>query len=143
MADLLRLYSGKSWYPKFDLKDISMSKALKTYRDVGQKAFSEIMVHQTTKQLNVNVVWGKGKVIDKNTVEVDGKRYSMPGDFAKVEADGTLTLLGRGSVCINSGGEKIYPEEVEAALKSHPVVFDAMVVGLRDERWGEKVTAVV
>jgi acyl-CoA synthetase (AMP-forming)/AMP-acid ligase II len=76
-------------------------------------------------------------------VEVDGRRYSMPGDFAKVEADGTLTLLGRGSVCINSGGEKIYPEEVEAALKSHPDVFDAMVVGLRDERWGEKVTAVV
>ena len=76
-------------------------------------------------------------------VEVDGKRYSIPGDFAKVEADGTLTLLGRGSVCINSGGEKIYPEEVEGALKSHPDVFDAMVVGLPDERWGEKVTAVV
>jgi acyl-CoA synthetase (AMP-forming)/AMP-acid ligase II len=76
-------------------------------------------------------------------VEVDGKRYSIPGDFAKVEADGTLTLLGRGSVCINSGGEKIYPEEVEAALKSHPDVFDAIVVGLPDERWGEKVTAVV
>ena len=76
-------------------------------------------------------------------VEVDGRRYSMPGDFAKVEADGTLTLLGRGSVCINSGGEKIYPEEVEAALKSHPDVFDAMVVGLRDERWGERVAAVV
>jgi acyl-CoA synthetase (AMP-forming)/AMP-acid ligase II len=76
-------------------------------------------------------------------VEVEGKRYSIPGDFAKVEADGTLTLLGRGSVCINSGGEKIYPEEVEAALKSHPDVFDAMVVGLPDERWGQRVTAVV
>jgi acyl-CoA synthetase (AMP-forming)/AMP-acid ligase II len=76
-------------------------------------------------------------------IEVDGKRYSVPGDFAKVEADGTLTLLGRGSVCINSGGEKIYPEEVEAALKSHPDVFDAMVVGVPDERWGERVTAVV
>jgi acyl-CoA synthetase (AMP-forming)/AMP-acid ligase II len=76
-------------------------------------------------------------------VEVEGKRYSIPGDFAKVEADGTLTMLGRGSVCINSGGEKIYPEEVEAALKSHPDVFDAIVVGLPDERWGEKVTAVV
>jgi len=76
-------------------------------------------------------------------VEVGGKRYSIPGDFAKVEADGTLTLLGRGSVCINSGGEKIYPEEVEAALKSHPDVFDAMVVGLPDERWGQRVTAVV
>jgi acyl-CoA synthetase (AMP-forming)/AMP-acid ligase II len=76
-------------------------------------------------------------------IEVDGRRYSMPGDFAKVEADGTLTLLGRGSVCINSGGEKIYPEEVEQALKGHPDVFDAMVVGLPDERWGERVTAVV
>jgi acyl-CoA synthetase (AMP-forming)/AMP-acid ligase II len=76
-------------------------------------------------------------------IEVEGRRYSMPGDFAKVEADGTLTLLGRGSVCINSGGEKIYPEEVEQALKGHPDVFDAMVVGLPDERWGERVTAVV
>lgn len=76
-------------------------------------------------------------------VTVGGKRYSIPGDFAKVEADGTLTLLGRGSVCINSGGEKIYPEEVEAALKSHPDVFDAMVVGVPDERWGQRVTAVV
>ncbi len=76
-------------------------------------------------------------------IEVDGRRYSMPGDFAKVEADGTITLLGRGSVCINSGGEKIYPEEVEQALKSHPDVFDAMVVGLPDERWGESVAAVV
>jgi acyl-CoA synthetase (AMP-forming)/AMP-acid ligase II len=76
-------------------------------------------------------------------VTVDGKRYSIPGDFAKVEADGTLTLLGRGSVCINSGGEKIYPEEVEGALKSHPKVFDCLVVGVPDPRWGERVTAVV
>ena len=76
MADLLRLYSGKSWYPKFNLKGISMAKALKTYRDVGQKAMAEFMIFQTTKQLNVDVVWGQGKIIDKNTVEVDGKRYS-------------------------------------------------------------------
>jgi acyl-CoA synthetase (AMP-forming)/AMP-acid ligase II len=76
-------------------------------------------------------------------VTVEGRRYSIPGDFAKVEADGTITLLGRGNVCINSGGEKIYPEEVEQALKSHPDVFDAMVVGLPDERWGQKVAAVV
>ena len=76
-------------------------------------------------------------------VEIGGKRYSIPGDFAKVEADGTFTLLGRGSVCINSGGEKIYPEEVESALKSHPDVFDALVVGTPDARWGERVTAVV
>ena len=69
-------------------------------------------------------------------VEIDGKRYSIPGDFARVEDDGTVTLLGRGSVCINSGGEKIFPEEVEGALKSHPDVFDAIVVGVPDERFG-------
>ena len=73
----------------------------------------------------------------------DGKRYAMPGDFAKYEADGTITLLGRGSVCINTGGEKVYPEEVEQALKAHPDVFDAVVVGVPDERWGQKVVAVV
>ncbi|MCG8588905.1 MAG: acyl-CoA synthetase [Proteobacteria bacterium] len=75
--------------------------------------------------------------------EVDGKRYAVPGDFARVEADGSIRLLGRGSVCINSGGEKIFPEEVEAALKSHPDVLDALVVGVPDERWGQRVTAVV
>jgi len=76
-------------------------------------------------------------------VEVEGKRYSVPGDFARLELDGTMTLLGRGSQCINSGGEKIYPEEVEAALKAHPKVFDALVVGIDDERWGQRVAAVV
>ncbi|HLI54034.1 MAG TPA: acyl-CoA synthetase [Acidimicrobiales bacterium] len=76
-------------------------------------------------------------------VEVDGVRYAIPGDFATVEADGTITLLGRGSVCINSGGEKIFPEEVEAVLKAHPAVFDATVVGAPDERWGQRVAAVV
>ena len=75
--------------------------------------------------------------------EVDGVRYSMPGDFARVEADGTVTLLGRGSQSINSGGEKIYPEEVEHAVKSHPDVWDAVVVGVPDERWGNRVAAVV
>ncbi|HEX6311797.1 MAG TPA: acyl-CoA synthetase [Acidimicrobiia bacterium] len=73
----------------------------------------------------------------------DGTRYSIPGDYATVEADGTVTLLGRGSVSINSGGEKIYPEEVEAAVKSHPGVYDAVVVGVADERWGQRVAAVV
>src|SRR5262249_26627180 len=66
-----------------------------------------------------------------------------PGDFATLEADGTITLLGRGSVSINSGGEKIFPEEVEAAVKSHPAVYDAVVVGVPDERWGQRVVAVV
>jgi acyl-CoA synthetase (AMP-forming)/AMP-acid ligase II len=62
-------------------------------------------------------------------IHVDGVRYVMPGDFATVEADGSITLLGRGSVSINSGGEKIFPEEVESAVRSHPEVFDAIVVG--------------
>ncbi|MEY2641656.1 MAG: hypothetical protein RLZZ368_303 [Actinomycetota bacterium] len=73
----------------------------------------------------------------------DGTRYSIPGDFAVMQEDGSITLIGRGSVCINSGGEKIFPEEVENALKSHPEVFDAVVVGVPDERWGERVAAVV
>lgn len=73
----------------------------------------------------------------------DGKRYAMPGDFATLEADGSITLLGRGSVCINTGGEKVFPEEVEQALKAHADVFDAVVVGVTDERWGQKVAAVV
>jgi acyl-CoA synthetase (AMP-forming)/AMP-acid ligase II len=73
----------------------------------------------------------------------DGRRYAVPGDFASVEADGTITLLGRGSVCINTGGEKVFPEEVEATLKAHPAVFDAIVVGAPDERWGQRVTALV
>jgi acyl-CoA synthetase (AMP-forming)/AMP-acid ligase II len=67
----------------------------------------------------------------------------VAGDFAQWEADGTITLLGRGSMCINSGGEKIFPEEVEAAIKSHPDCFDAVVVGVPDERWGARVVAVV
>jgi acyl-CoA synthetase (AMP-forming)/AMP-acid ligase II len=74
---------------------------------------------------------------------VDGVRYVVPGDFGLIEADGTIVMLGRGSVCINSGGEKIYPEEVEAALKAHPDVFDCIVVGVPDERWGSRVVAVV
>ena len=74
---------------------------------------------------------------------VDGVRWAVPGDHAVTEADGTITLLGRGSVSINTGGEKVYPEEVEAVLKAHAAVFDAVVVGVPDPRWGERVTAVV
>jgi fatty-acyl-CoA synthase len=74
---------------------------------------------------------------------VNGQRYSFPGDFAKVAADGSLILLGRGSVCINTGGEKVFPEEVEEALKAHDSVWDALVVGVPDERFGERVTAVI
>ncbi|HMT50208.1 MAG TPA: AMP-binding protein, partial [Dietzia sp.] len=73
----------------------------------------------------------------------NGKRYSIPGDDARVEADGTVTMLGRGSVSINTGGEKVHPEEVEAALKTHPDVYDALVIGVPDERMGHKVAAVL
>jgi fatty-acyl-CoA synthase len=74
---------------------------------------------------------------------IDGTRYAVPGDHAQIRADGTLIVLGRGSVCINSGGEKIYPEEVEQVLRKHAAVADAVVVGTPDERFGERVTAVV
>jgi acyl-CoA synthetase (AMP-forming)/AMP-acid ligase II len=84
---------------------------------------------------------------EKKTAETfrtyNGVRYAIPGDYAEVEADGTVTMLGRGSVSINSGGEKIYPEEVEAALKGHPDVFDALVVGVPDPRFGQHVAAVI
>jgi fatty-acyl-CoA synthase len=73
----------------------------------------------------------------------DGVTYSVPGDWATVEEDGTINLLGRGSVSINSGGEKIYPEEVEEAVKGAPGVADCVVVGVPDDRFGEAVTAVV
>lgn len=84
---------------------------------------------------------------DKKTAEtfptINGVRYSIPGDWCTVEADGTLNLLGRGSACINSAGEKIYPEEVEEALKTHAKVDDALVFGVDDDKWGQAVTAVV
>ena len=75
MAELLNLYSGKSWYPEFDLSNISMAKAVETYRKVGQTSFKETMKHQTETQLGIEVVWGEGRIIDKNTVEVNGKIY--------------------------------------------------------------------
>lgn len=74
---------------------------------------------------------------------IDGERWAVPGDLARIEDDGTITVFGRGSVSINTGGEKVYPEEVESALKSHPAVFDANVVGVPDDRFGQRVVAVV
>ena len=79
----------------------------------------------------------------KTFKEFGGVRYSLPGDFARVEDDGSITMLGRGSVSINTGGEKVFPEEVEAALKAHPDVFDTVVVGVPDDRFGQRVVAVV
>ena len=76
-------------------------------------------------------------------LEIDGERYSVPGDFARIEGDGKVTMLGRGSNCVNTGGEKVYPEEVEMAIKGHPAVYDALVVGVPDDKYGQSVAAVV
>jgi 3-oxocholest-4-en-26-oate---CoA ligase len=75
--------------------------------------------------------------------EVDGERFVVPGDMARVESDGTITLLGRGDTCVNTGGEKVFPEEVEGALKSHAGVFDALVIGIADDLLGQRVAALV
>lgn len=85
---------------------------------------------------------------EKKTAETfiiggDGKRYSVPGDYGILEADGSITLLGRTSQCINSGGEKIFAEEVDSAVKTHPDVYDVTVVGVPDERWGSTVCAII
>jgi fatty-acyl-CoA synthase len=80
---------------------------------------------------------------DRTFRVIDGVRYSIPGDFAQVDADGTIHLLGRGSVCINSGGEKIFPEEVEEVLKTHDAVLDAVAVGIPHPTYGEQVVAVI
>jgi fatty-acyl-CoA synthase len=74
---------------------------------------------------------------------IDGTRYSFPGDWATVEADGSLVLLGRGSQCINTGGEKVFPEEVEEAVKRHPAADDCLIFGVPDERFGQRVVGVV
>jgi acyl-CoA synthetase (AMP-forming)/AMP-acid ligase II len=74
---------------------------------------------------------------------IDGERWAMPGDYAVVAPDGSVHLLGRGSNCINTGGEKVWAEEVEGALKTHPAVFDALVLGIPDPRWGQQVAAIV
>ncbi len=87
--------------------------------------------------------WRDAKKTAQTFRMVNGQRCSVPGDWGVLDADGFITLLGRGSQCINSGGEKIFPEEVEEALKTHPAVEDALVFGVADERWGQAVTAVV
>jgi fatty-acyl-CoA synthase len=75
--------------------------------------------------------------------DLDGVPHAIPGDWALLQDDGTVTLLGRGSGSVNTGGEKVWPEEVEEALKEHPAVADALVVGVADDEWGQRVAAVV
>ena len=96
------------------------------------------------KRGNIPVGYYKDEEKTRQTFRViNGVRYAIPGDYATVESDGTVTMLGRGSVSINTGGEKVYPEEVEAVLKGHPDVFDALVVGVPDPRYGQHVAAVI
>ncbi len=102
------------------------------------------VVGRLARRGNIPLGYYKDEVKTAETFPtINGVRWVVPGDMAVAEADGTITLLGRGSVSINSGGEKIYPEEVELVLKGHPDVYDAVVVGVPDERWGERVAAVV
>jgi len=106
-------------------------------KDVGK-------IGRTARSGNVPVGYYKDPEKSAQTfVTIDGVRYSIPGDYCRIEEGNRLTLLGRGSNCVNTGGEKVYPEEVEMALKSHPDVFDALVVGTPNERFGSQVTAVV
>jgi acyl-CoA synthetase (AMP-forming)/AMP-acid ligase II len=86
---------------------------------------------------------GDPAATEETFATLHGQRWAVPGDLARVEADGSVTLLGRGTSSINSGGEKVFPEEVEIVLKAHPDVFDAVVVGIPDERFGERVAAVI
>ena len=112
-------------------------KLLDPAADIGK-------IGRTARSGNVPVGYYKDPEKSAKTfVEIDGVRYSIPGDFARIEEGNRLTLLGRGSNCINTGGEKVYPEEVEMALKGHPDVYDVLVVGLPDENYGQQVSAVV
>jgi acyl-CoA synthetase (AMP-forming)/AMP-acid ligase II len=101
-------------------------------------------VGRLARKGHVPLGYYKDEVKTKATfLEVDGERWVLPGDNATVDEDGTVVLLGRGSTSINTGGEKVYPEEVETALMTSPDVADVIVVGLPDERWGQRVVAVV
>jgi acyl-CoA synthetase (AMP-forming)/AMP-acid ligase II len=113
------------------------NRVLDPVADVGQ-------VGRLARGGNVPVGYYKDPEKSARTfLEIDGRRYSVPGDFARIEEGNRLTLLGRGSNCVNTGGEKVYPEEVEMAIKAHPGVYDCLVVGVPDETYGQAVAAVV
>lgn len=112
-------------------------RPLDLVEDVGR-------IGRTARARNVPIGYYKDSRKSAETfVEIDGVRYAVPGDYARIEEGNRITLLGRGSNCINTGGEKVYPEEVEAAIKAHPDVYDVLVVGLPDETYGQAVAAVV
>ncbi len=123
----------------------ALNEGVRVFTDDGRevKAGSEEIGKIATTGL-VPIGYYKDPVKSAETFrEIGGVRYSFPGDYARVEADGSITLLGRGSVCINTAGEKVFPEEVEEAVKRHPAIYDCLVVGVPDERFGERVVAVV
>ena len=128
--------------PKFNKPDFSAILNLETHQIISPSDTETI--GYLARKGHVPIAYYKDPEKSKKTfIEVDGERFSIPGDMAKYETDGQMTLLGRGSVSINSGGEKIFPEEVEMALKAHPNVFDCLVVGVADKTWGQKVVAVI
>ena len=128
--------------PKFNKPDFSAILNLETQQIIPQSDTETI--GYLARKGHVPLAYYKDPEKSKKTfIDVEGERFSVPGDMAKYESDGQITLLGRGSVSINSGGEKIFPEEVEMALKAHPNVFDCLVVGVKDETWGQKVVAVI
>jgi acyl-CoA synthetase (AMP-forming)/AMP-acid ligase II len=113
------------------------NRVLDPATDVGK-------VGRTARAGNVPVGYYKDPEKSARTfIEIDGTRYSVPGDLARIEEGNRITLLGRGSNCVNTGGEKVFPEEVEMAIKAHPAVYDVLVVGLPDEKYGQTVAAVV
>ena len=117
--------------PKFNKPDFSAILNLETRQIIPQSDTQTI--GYLARKGHVPLAYYKDPEKSKKTfIDVEGERFSVPGDMAKYESDGQITLLGRGSVSINSGGEKIFPEEVEMALKAHPNVFDCLVVGVKD-----------
>ncbi len=139
MGNKLSAESGDSDQPRFMVSD-----SMIVLDENGQpvEAGSGI-VGRLAKKGHVPLGYYKAPEKSAETfVEIDGERWAIPGDMASVEADGTILLHGRGSTSINSGGEKIFPEEVEAALKAHPDINDVLVVGVPDERWGQIVVAL-
>ena len=128
--------------PKFTKPNFSEILNLETHQIIPPSDTKTI--GYLARRGHVPIAYYKDPEKSKKTfIEVNGERFSIPGDMAKYESDGQMTLLGRGSVSINSGGEKIFPEEVEMALKAHPNVFDCLVVGVKDKTWGQKVVAVI
>ena len=152
IADVLGSTEG-SMGSSITNKDTSLGQTARFGVSPGAKVFTEDGREVEPGSGEIGMVASSGLVpiayykdpekSERTFREVDGVRYSFPGDMARVAADGSLELLGRGSSCINTGGEKVYPEEVEEALKQHSAVEDALVFGVPDERFGNRIVGVI